>query len=436
MNKSDDSNYSIFDGAISRLELASKIAKIDPEAIDQLKHIKCIINVSIPVRMDDGSLHVFNGFRIKHDDKRGPNKGGVRFHPNLKIDEIKALAFWMTFKCALVNIPFGGSKGGIIVDTQKLSHLELERLSRGYINQIADFIGPKSDILGPDVNTNSMIMGWMMDEYSIIRREHNPGIATGKPIALGGSEGREDATGRGAFYCIKELEKKYGWKKEKIKVAIQGFGNVGENVAKYLYADGYKIVALADHKGGIYNEKGIDVSELIKKKKELQLKNNVYYQSIYDITDNKKISNDELFSLDVDILIPAAMENQITQKNADTIKSSFIVEVANGPVTPEADKILLDKKIKVIPDILINSGGVIVSYFEWTQNITGYYWKKEVVHEELEKIILAAFHDVYDTMEKEKIDFRTAAYVCALNRLGKAISAGGTRHFYGINDKQ
>ena len=436
MNTSDDSNYSTFDGAISRLEQASKIAKIDPEAIDQLKHTKCIINVSIPVRMDDGSLHIFNGFRIKHDDKRGPNKGGVRFHPNLKIDEIKALAFWMTFKCALVNIPFGGSKGGIIVDTQKLSHLELERLSRGYINQIADFIGPKSDILGPDVNTNSMIMGWMMDEYSIIKRQHNPGIATGKPIALGGSEGREDATGRGAFCCIKELEKKYGWKKEKIKIAIQGFGNVGENVAKYLYEDGYKIVALADFHGGIYNENGIDVSALIKKKKELQVKNNVYYQSICGITDNKKLSNSDLLSLDVDILIPAAMENQITQENADTINAPFIVEIANGPVTPEADKILMDKKIQIIPDILVNSGGVIVSYFEWTQNISGYYWKKETVYEELETKMLAAFNDVYNTMEEHKIDFRTSAYVCALNRLGAAMTAGGTRPYYSINDKK
>ncbi len=426
------SENSTYEAALSRLETASKIAKIDAEALDLLKHTKYILNVSIPVRMDDGSLRIFHGFRIIHDDKRGPNKGGIRFHPKVSIDEMKALAFWMTCKCSLVNIPFSGAKGGIIVEPDELSHLELERLSRGFVNQIADFIGPQKDILGPDINTNSMIMGWMMDEYSMIQRKHSPAITTGKPIALGGSQGRDDATGHGAFLCIKELEKKENLKKEEIKIAIQGFGNAGENLANYLFEDGYKIVGLSDSKGGIYNKDGIDIKNLIKKKKEQQAKDDVYYQSICNLTDEKKISNEDLLSLEVDILIPAAIENTITKDNAKSIKAHYIVEVANGPVTPEADKILIANKIKILPDILVNSGGVIVSYFEWTQNKSGYYWEKDDVSKELKKIMLEAFNAVYETSEKNKIDFRTAAYVCALNRLGEAITAGGTRPYYSI----
>lgn len=426
------SQYNTFEGAISRLDEPSKIAKIDPEAIDQLKHPKYIVDVSIPVRMDNGSLKIFKGFRVKHDDKRGPTKGGVRFHPNLTVHQMKALAFWMTIKCSLLNIPFGGSKGGIIVNTLELSHLELERLSRGYINKIADFIGPKNDVLAPDMNTNSMIMGWMMDEYSIIARQHSPATVTGKPLALGGSEGREDATGHGAFFCIKELEKKFGWKKNKLKVAIQGFGNVGENVAKYLHKDEYKIVAVSDFEGGVYDQKGIDIPELIKKKNELQKKKNIFYQTISNITDYKKISNEELLALDVDILIPAAMENQITAKNAKKIQASYIIELANGPITSEADEILKRNKIKIIPDILVNAGGAVVSYFEWTQNLSGYYWNKTMVHQELKNKMLTALHEVFEAKEKHKIDYRTAAYVCALNRLGKAIIAGGTRSYYSL----
>jgi glutamate dehydrogenase (NADP+) len=421
---------STYQSAISRLESASKIAKIDVEAVEKLKHPKYLLEVRIPVRMDDGSLKMFPGYRIRHDDTRGPNKGGVRFHPAVSIDEIQALAFWMTFKCALMHLPFGGGKGGIVVDPTTLSHLELERLSRGYINQIADFIGPKNDILGPDINTNSIIMGWMMDEYSIIQREHTPAVVTGKPISLGGSVGREDATGRGAYYCIKELEKKRGLKKENLRIAIQGFGNAGSNVAKFLHQDGYKIVALSDFSGGIYNEKGIDVQTLIKRRMELQQENKIYYQTISNITKAKQISNQELLSLEVDILIPAAIENEITHENAEKIAAPIIVEVANGPITHEADTILEKAGVLVVPDILVNAGGVIVSYFEWVQNITGYYWTGDEVNEKLKNIIVTAFNNTHSVMEMHKVDMRTAAYICALNTLGEAIAAGGTRQYY------
>ena len=421
----------IFDEAIQRLDDAYRYASIDKEALQRLKYTKAIIEVSIPVRMDNGSLKVFKGYRVRHDDTRGPTKGGLRFHPNVCLDEVKALAFWMTFKCAVMGLPFGGAKGGVIVDPKHLSRLELERLSRGFIEQIADFIGPDTDIPAPDVYTNAMIMGWMMDEYSKITRRYSPAVITGKPIPLGGSLGRDDATGRGVYYCIKELEKKMGWNPNEISVAVQGFGNAGKNVAILLHNDGYKIVAVSDSQGGIYRKEGFDIPSIIQTKNATRRVKAVYCQgSVCETVDAEHLSNEQLLKLPVDILIPAALEDVITDKNANEIQASYIFEAANGPITPAADKILFSKDITVVPDILANAGGVTVSYFEWVQNRYGHYWVLDDVHSRLQSKMKEEFNHVYQLMKTHKCDMRTAAYTHALNRLGEAISAQGTHEYF------
>lgn len=419
--------------ALSRLDKAASFIKIDPEVIENLKHPKTCLETSVALRMDDGSLHIYHGFRVHHNDARGPTKGGVRYHPGVDLLEIKTLAFWMTIKCAVVGIPFGGAKGGIAVDPKHLSRMELERLSRHYIELIADFIGPDTDILAPDVYTNAMIMGWMMDEYSKIVRHFAPGVITGKPIPLGGSQGREDATGRGAYYCIRELEKKLKWAPEKTQVAIQGFGNAGQHVAELLGKNGYKIVAVSDSKGGIYRKEGFDVPSLIEKKNSSKQLQAVYCEgSVCEMVDADTISNEELLELDVDILIPAALENQITEKNADKIKAKVIIEVANGPTTIDAEIVLQKKGVLIVPDILANAGGVTVSYFEWVQNKSGYYWSEEEVHQRLYDIMTREFNAVYALMQQHKTDMRTAAYIQALKRQAEAITAEGTRDYFSI----
>lgn len=421
----------IFTDAIRRLDAAFPHAQIDEEALETLKHPKSILQVSIPVRMDDGSQRIFSGYRVRHNDARGPTKGGIRYHPDVSLSEVKALALWMTCKCAVVGIPYGGAKGGIIVNPKELSRMELERLSRGFIRQIADFIGPETDIPAPDVYTNAMIMGWMMNEYSEIRRQHTPAVITGKPIPLGGSLGREDATGRGAYYCIKELESKRGWTPGAVRVAIQGFGNAGQHVAQLLHSDGYKIVAVSDSQGGIYKPEGFDVPSLIYAKNESKRLQAVYCQgSVCEIIKADRITNEKLLELDVDLLIPAALENQITGANAARVKAPVIIEVANGPTTSEADAILVKLGTLVVPDILANAGGVTVSYFEWVQNLAGYYWPEEEVHAKLRVIMSREFNAIYDVMQTKKIDMRTAAYVHALSRIGAAISATGTRKYF------
>ena len=424
--------YNIFEDAIKRLDEAFKYAEIDQEALELLKHPKMIIQVSIPVRMDDGSLRVFDGYRVRHDDTRGPGKGGIRFHHNVNLSEVKALAFWMTCKCAVVGLPFGGGKGGVIVNPKELSRMELERLSRGFIRQIADFIGPEIDVPAPDVYTNAMIMGWMMDEYSKIVRQRTPAVITGKPIPLGGSLGRDDATGRGAYYCLKELENKRGWNPAKIRVAVQGFGNAGQHISRLLHEDGYKVVAVSDSKGGIYKSEGFDIPSLIYTKNETRQLRAVYCDgSVCEAVDADSISNEELLELDVDVLIPAALENQITKDNADKIKASTIVEVANGPTTSDADEALKLKETLIIPDILANAGGVTVSYFEWVQNKAGYYWSAEEVNSKLQAIMAKEFNKVYDLMEAKRIDMRTAAYAHSLSRIGEAIESQGTKSYFG-----
>jgi glutamate dehydrogenase (NADP+) len=421
----------IFHDAIRRLDRALQFARIDDEAVEKLKLPKAVIEVSIPVRMDDGSLRVFTGYRVRHDDTRGPGKGGIRYHPDVDLDEVKALAFWMTCKCAVVGIPYGGAKGGITVNPKELSRLELERLSRGFIQQIADFIGPETDVPAPDVYTNSMIMGWMMDEYSKIRRQRTPAVITGKPIPLGGSLGREDATGRGAYYCIKELEALRDWQPHEIRVAVQGFGNAGQHVAQLLHADGYRIVAVSDSQGAIYKPDGFDVPSLTYMKNQSRRLQAVYCDgSVCQVVEADKISNADLLELDVDLLIPAALENQITAENASRVRAPVLVEVANGPTTSEADEILNKKQTLVVPDILANAGGVTVSYFEWVQNRAGYYWPAEEVHQKLRVIMSREFHAVHELAQKHSLDMRTAAYVHALSRLGEAIAALGTSSYF------
>ena len=381
--------------------------------------------------MDDGSLRVFEGYRVRHDDSRGPGKGGIRFHPDVNLHEVKALAFWMTCKCAVVGIPYGGAKGGVVVNPKELSRLELERLSRGFIRQIAEFIGPETDIPAPDVYTNAMIMGWMMDEYSKMRGQRTPAVITGKPIPLGGSLGREDATGRGAYYCIKELERRKGWDPGQIRVAVQGFGNAGQHVARLLHEDSYRIVAVSDSKGGIFKDDGFDVPSLIRFKNESRQLKAVYCDgSVCEMVDAATISNEELLALDVDVLIPAALENVITGENAGRVKAPVIVEVANGPTTSDGDAVLNDAEKLVVPDILANAGGVTVSYFEWVQNKQGYYWTEPQVHERLKEIMSREFDAVYQLADSHGIDMRTAAYAHALTRIGQAIEAVGTQSYF------
>ncbi|NEP87204.1 MAG: Glu/Leu/Phe/Val dehydrogenase [Okeania sp. SIO2C2] len=422
---------SLFADASLRLEKALKYVSLSEDTKERLKYPKASLIVSIPVRMDDGSLRVFQGYRVRYDDTRGPTKGGIRYHPNVSIDEVKSLAFWMTFKCAVVSLPFGGAKGGITVNPKELSRMELERLSRGYIDAIADFIGPDVDIPAPDMYTNPMIMGWMMDEYSIIRRQLIPAVITGKPVTIGGSLGRNTATSMGAFFTIETIMSKFGYIPEKTTVAVQGFGNVGAFLAELLCQAGYKVVAVSDSQGGIYSSKGLDIPSIRKYKESNKGIQAVYCQgSVCNIVEHQVLTNKELLALDVDILIPAALENQITEESVKDIKAKFIFEAANGPTTSAADIILEDRGIYVFPDILVNAGGVTVSYFEWVQNRSGLYWTLDEINQRLKEKMLAETEQIWQISQELSVSMRTAAYVHGLNRLGEAINAKGTRAYY------
>lgn len=396
----------IIDIAYQQLEQACKELNLSEKEINSLKNFKKITQVKIKV---NGKK--YTGFRIIHNNALGPGKGGIRFHPEETIDTIKSLALWMTFKCSLAGIPFGGAKGGIIVDPKKLTEQEIEVLSRGYIQKIYKHIGPHKDVPAPDVYTNSQIMAYMLDEYEKITKKHAPGVITGKPLELGGSLGRDEATARGAFYNIEETCKKLQIKNPRI--VVQGFGNAGYFLAKIAKENKFKVIAVSDSKGAIYSEKGLDPEKVFEHKKQTG--------SVQFYENSKNITNKELLELETDILAPSAIENVITSENASDIKAKIIAEVANGPVTPEADNILRNKNIVQIPDILCNSGGVIVSYFEWIQNNTGNYWELKQVRDKLHKIIKDNFEKVYNLSKEKNIHTRTASYMIAIERVLKAM---------------
>jgi len=404
--------------AQEQLDRAAKIMKLDPAVHQILREPMRVLEVTIPVKMDDGSVKVFKGFRVQYNDARGPTKGGIRFHPQETLDTVKALAAWMTWKTSVVDLPYGGAKGGVICNPKEMSEGELERLSRGYIRAIGRFIGPERDIPAPDVYTNPQIMAWMMDEYSKIVGYNAPGVITGKPIEIGGSLGRGDATAKGGMYVLREAAKKIKLDLKKATVAIQGYGNAGQFAHKLVTEMfGSKVVAVSDSKGGIYSENGLDYEKVLAHKEKTG--------SVINFPGAKNITNEELLELNVDVLIPAALENQITGKNANNIKAKIVLELANGPTTPEADEILYKKGILDIPDFLANAGGVTVSYFEWVQNINGYYWTAEEVYQKLDQKMTKAFWDVMETMEKYKVDPRTAAYIVAVDRVAKAVKIRG-----------
>ncbi|CAA9570220.1 NADP-specific glutamate dehydrogenase [uncultured Synechococcales cyanobacterium] len=421
----------LFADASQRLQQALKYVDISEDAIEYLKFPQASLSVSIPVRMDDGRLKVFQGYRVRFDSTRGPTKGGVRYHPNVSLDEVQSLAFWMTFKCAVLNLPFGGAKGGVTLNPKVLSKFELERLSRGYIDAIADFIGPDIDILAPDVYTNPMIMGWMMDQYSRIRRKLCPGVVTGKPVAIGGSLGRDTATAMGAFFVIKTILAKHNRSPQETTVAVQGFGNAGAEVAELLFHAGYQVIAVSDSQGGIFAAQGLDIPSLRQAKEASRSFKAFYCQdSVHNLVEHELLSNEELLSLDVDVLIPAALENQITEVNAKDVQAKFIFEVANGPVTSAADHHLQQKGVQVFPDILVNAGGVTVSYFEWVQNKSGLYWSLAEVNQRLQQKMIAETEAIWALSQKQATSMRTAAYIHALKRIGEAIAAKGTRDYY------
>ncbi|ACV64688.1 Glu/Leu/Phe/Val dehydrogenase [Desulfofarcimen acetoxidans DSM 771] len=411
-------SHNPFEMVQKQLAQCAKITNMAPNIYQILQRPMRELHVSIPVRMDDGSIKVFQGFRVMYNDALGPAKGGIRFHPEETIDTVRALAGWMTFKCALADIPLGGGKGGVICNPRELSQGELERLSRGYIAQVWPFIGPEKDVPAPDVYTNPQIMAWMMDEYSKFAGKHQFGVITGKPLRIGGSAGRGDATARGGMYVIREAAGECGVDLANATVAIQGYGNAGyfaASLASSLY--GCKIVAVSDSKGGIYNKDGLDPQLVYNHKTESG--------SVIDFSYADNISNEELLELNVDILIPSALENVITENNAPNIKAKIIAELANGPTTPEADDILYEKGVHVLPDFLCNSGGVTVSYFEMVQNLYMYYWDEKQVQERLDKKLTPAYHSVLNASKECKVNMRQAAYVVAVNRVVEAMKLRG-----------
>ncbi len=414
---SHQSTQNPFRLAQKQLDRAAGIMKLDPGIHAVLREPSRELHVSIPVRMDDGSVKVFKGFRVQYNDARGPCKGGIRFHPEETIDTVRALAAWMTWKTAVVNIPLGGGKGGVICNPKEMSPGELERLSRGYIDQVGRLLGPEQDIPAPDVYTNPQIMAWMADEYAKLRGHYVPGVITGKPLEIGGSEGRGDATARGAYYTIREACKKLKLELKQATFAVQGFGNAGQHIATILSEAGARLVAVSDSKGGVLNRDGLDAAALIAHKRQTG--------TVADFPGTERISNEELLVLDVDILCPSALENQFTHENADQVKARIVAELANGPTTLEADEIFHRKGVFVIPDFLCNAGGVTVSYFEVVQNLYNFYWDLKTVHEMLDRKMTEAFWSVDQAAEKYRIDPRMAAYVVALDRVASAIRLRG-----------
>jgi glutamate dehydrogenase (NAD(P)+) len=412
-----ESGGSIFNAMLQEFDGAARLLGLDQGLWKVLTHPKRQIAVSCPIQMDNGEIEVFTGYRVQYNITLGPAKGGIRYHPNVTLDEVTALAAWMTWKCAVAHVPFGGGKGGIIVDPNRLSRRELEALTRRYIAEIVDAIGPEKDVPAPDVNTNDQIMAWVMDTYSMHVGHTSTAVVTGKPIEMGGSLGRREATGRGVMIVTREAASHLGFDIKGARVAVQGFGNVGSVSADLLSKIGAKIVAITDWKGGVYNDKGLDIPKMLDYAKQ--------HKSIDGFPGGESIDNARLFALDLDVLVPAALENQITAQNAGTIKAKVIAEGANGPTTPEAHKTLHERGIFVIPDILANAGGVTTSYFEWVQDRHGYFWEEDEVNRRLEAKMCEAFKDVLDTSIRYKTDLRTAAYIVAINRVATVTKMRG-----------
>lgn len=386
------------------------------EMVDLLKEPMRLLSVRIPVRMDDGKTRIFVGYRAQHNDAVGPTKGGVRFHPDVNEIEVKALSIWMSLKCGIADLPYGGGKGGIICDPRKMSFRELERLSRGYVRAISQIVGPNKDIPAPDVMTNAQIMAWMMDEYSRIREFDAPGFITGKPLVLGGSLGRESATAKGVVIMIHEAMAKKGIPVEGARIVIQGFGNAGSFLAKFMHDAGAKVIAISDVNGALYNDQGLDIEYLMDRRDSFGTVTNLF---------KDLITNDELLTLDCDVLVPAAIENQITSTNADRIRAKIIIEAANGPTTLEATRIVTERGILLIPDVLASAGGVIVSYFEWVQNNQGYYWSEAEVDAKLREMMVRGFNSVYELHATKKVDMRLAAYMVGVRKMAEAVRLRG-----------
>lgn len=408
---------SLYEEALKPLKKAAAVLNLRSDVTDVLSNPERALIVSIPVKMDDGKIRVFTGYRVRHNTARGPAKGGIRYHPGVCLDEVKSLAFWMSVKNSVVGVPYGGGKGGITCNPKEMSQGELERLTRGYAAAIAKFVGPDQDVPAPDVGTNSQIMGWFADEYYKIAGRITPGVITAKPLSIGGSEGRGTATGRGAFFATLEAVKVFNIPLRGARVSIQGYGNVARPIAKYLHELDCKIVAASDSKGGAYNPEGMNPVALADFKDRTR--------TVKGFPGSNEINTEDPITVDCDILIPAALGSQITEKNVENVKAKLVVEEANGPTTPEADKILHEKGIYVIPDVLANSGGVTVSYFEWVQNRMGYYWSAEEVDEKLKQAMTRAFRDVYETAQQHHVDMRTAAYVTAMKKIVEAMQSLG-----------
>jgi glutamate dehydrogenase/leucine dehydrogenase len=415
--KKDLQKENPYAAALKMLDAAAEKIKLHKNIWERLRHPRRCLIVTLPVMMDDGSLKIFEGYRVQHDYSRGPAKGGIRYHPDVTLDEVKALAAWMTWKCAVVSIPFGGAKGGVRCNPKEMSRAEIERLTRRYASEILIIIGPDKDIPAPDVYTDAQVMAWIMDTYSVAHGHSVPGVVTGKPISLGGTLGRKEATGRGCVFVTTEAAKLLKRDLTKATVAVQGFGNVGSSAAQIFHELGAKIIAVSDSKGGIYNPKGLDPKKVFEAKKK--------GASVCDYRDCDRINNEDLLTLECDVLVPAALENVITLKNAPKVRAKIIVEGANGPTVPEADEILQNNGVLVIPDILANAGGVTVSYFEWVQNIQEFFWSEDDVNRKLGEIMVRSFHEVFKMARDHKVTPRLGAYMLAVSRVAEAIELLG-----------
>jgi len=417
-------SFSFWNMACQQLDRVAKRMNLDPNIHAKMRHCQRALVVSVPIRMDDGRVQVFEGYRVQHNSERGPTKGGVRYHPGVTLDEVKALAMLMTWKCAVIGLPYGGAKGGIVCDPSAMRLGEIERMTRRYPSEISIIIGPAKDIPAPDVNTNPQTMAWMMDTYSMTVGYAVPGVVTGKPIEIGGSQGRGDATGRGVATVLIAAAERLGLHPAQSTVAIQGFGNVGGAAAKFLHGKGFKVVGVTDVGGGIFNPRGLDVPALLnyaRTRPHRQIKG--FGGGEY--VEGHDAANARLLALPVDILAPCALENQITAANAAAVKAKIIVEGANGPTSPEADEILARQGVVVVPDILANAGGVTVSYFEWVQDLQSNFWDEEDVNRSLDRLMMRSFHDVYDVAAREKCDLRLAAQILAVNRVARAAALRG-----------